>query len=281
MSAPGVTLCQMRSPLAWLDERIAWTESDAMGAVLASREAMARFLGVLFVAGALLGLASIAMPQPERVHRLAIFLLLLAALATGVVILRSLDTISERSLAAALVLATGYVTLGIWFADWAESFYAFFYVWISMIAFFFLSRRRALFQAALIGVAYALVLAALEAEQGVARWVVTFGVVLIAGLLVGELKERVSRLIERVTVLERHRVEEVHARELNDNIIQRLTLAKYSYDAGQPDKGNAALDAALAEARRMMTAALHDSEVEAGQLRRQTPAGGVFPETGN
>lgn len=262
----------MRRPLAWLDDRIAWTESDdAVGAVLASREAMARFLGVLFVAGALIGLASLALPQPERVDRLGLLVLLLAALATGILVLRTTATISVRMLDGALVLATAYVSFGIYYADWAESFYAFFYVWISMIAFFFLPRGAAVLQVALIGASYGTLLAIMDAEQGVARWLVTFGVVAIAGLLVGVLKERVLRLISRVTLLERHRIEELHARDLNDNVIQRLSLAKYAFDAGQEAQGKEALAGALAEARRMLTAALRDAEVEAGDLRRQTP----------
>lgn len=272
----------MRRPLQWLDERIAWTESeDVVGTVLASREAMARFLGALFVAGAVIGLASIALPQPERVDRLGLLLDLLAALATGLVVYRTRDRIRPRTLQASLTLATAFVTVGIYFSNWPESFYAYFYVWISMMAFFFLSRRAALLQVALIGAAYGVALGTMGAEQGVARWIVSFGVMAISGVIVGVLKERVLRLISRVTSLERHRIEEHHARDLNDNVIQGLTLAKYAFDAGQPERGQAALAAALEEARRMMTAALRDAEVEGGMLRRQTPAGGVLGDPGN
>jgi signal transduction histidine kinase len=279
---PVVTLCQVRRPLQWLDERIAWTDSeDAVGTVLASREAMARFLGALFVAGAVIGLASIALPQPDRVDRLGLLLDLLAALATGVIVYRSRERIRPRTLQASLTLATAFVTLGIYFSNWPESFYAYFYVWISMMAFFFLSRSAALLQVALIGAAYGVALGTMDAEQGVARWLVSFGVMAISGVIVGVLKERVLRLISRVTSLERHRIEELHARDLNDNVIQGLTLAKYAFDAGQPDRGKAALTAALEEARRMMTAALRDAEVEGGMLRRQTPAGGVLEDPGN
>jgi signal transduction histidine kinase len=276
----------MRAPLAWLDDRLAWTaDEDSLGSALASREALARFLGALFVAGAIIGLGSLALPQPGDTNTTGLLAILLAALFTGVLILRAVRRVTPRVLQGALLLATAYVTFGIYYTDHPDSFYAFFYVWIALISFFFLDRGPALAQVALIGAAFGALMVVLDAPQGVARWLVTFGVVAIAGLLVGFLKQRVLRLFDRVAVLERHRVEEEHARDLNDNVIQGLTLAKYAIDAGQYERGQAALAAALEEARRMMSTLLRDAEIRAGDLRRRTPADlevtGAPPDVGD
>ena len=261
----------MRSALNWLDERIAWTEGEeALGAALASRQAMARFLGTLFVAGGVLGFASLALPQDEDVNYWGLVSVLMGALVVGVLLLRAVDRVPGWALQASLTLAMLFISFGIVYSGDPQSYYAFFFVWVSLMAFFFLERRSALLQMVILAAAYAAVLATQDAPHGVARWLVTIGVVTISGLVVSFLKRRVLRLIGRVAALERHRIEEQHAADLNDNVVQGLTVAKYALAAGQHEKGGLAVDHALEQARRMMTAMLAD-EVEAGRLRRQTP----------
>jgi hypothetical protein len=262
----------VRSALNWLDERIAWTEDEeTLGAALASREAMARFLGVLFVAGSVIGFASLALPQAEDVNYLGLVSVLAAAMVVGVLLLRSVDHLMGWTLQAALTLGMLFITFGTLYSGNPQSYFAFFYVWVALIAFFFLERRGALFQIALLAVAYGAVLLAEDSPQAVARWLVTVGVVAVAGLVVAFLKRRVLRLIGRVASLERHRIEEQHAADLNDNVVQGLTVAKYALAAGQHEKGVEAVDRTLEQARRMMTAMLEGDEVEAGRLRRRTP----------
>jgi diguanylate cyclase (GGDEF)-like protein len=70
-----------------------------------------------------------------------------------------------------------------------------FYVWTGMVAFYFLSRRQALAQTALVALAYGLLLVVQDAPNGSERWLITTGTVLVTGLLVGLMKARVERLL--------------------------------------------------------------------------------------
>jgi hypothetical protein len=78
--------------------------------------------------------------------------------------------------------------------------------------------------------------------------------------------------------LERRELNERHAVEINDNIIQGLALAKYQLQAGD-DKASAAQVAdTLREAQHLVSGLLGDAEVQAGQLRREIAAETTGPE---
>jgi len=78
--------------------------------------------------------------------------------------------------------------------------------------------------------------------------------------------------------LQRRELNERHAVEINDNIIQGLALAKYQLQAGE---GKASVDQVaqtLREAQRLVSNLLGDAEVQAGQLRREIAAETRRPE---
>jgi len=76
-----------------------------------------------------------------------------------------------------------------------------FYLWVSLFSFYFFPRRQALAHVAVVGVAYAGVLATQHVPdaQPVARWLVTVGSLLVAGMIVGSLNTRSQRLISRLS----------------------------------------------------------------------------------
>jgi PAS domain S-box-containing protein len=61
---------------------------------------------------------------------------------------------------------------------------------------------------------------------------------------------------------------QIQAREINDEIVQRLVVAELAFELGQPDRATDALQATLATARRLVTGLLGDGPVEPGSLRR-------------
>jgi hypothetical protein len=72
------------------------------------------------------------------------------------------------------------------------------------------------------------------------------------------------------------KVRERQALEINDNIVQGLSVATYALDQGQDKKSEEAVEDTLKKARTIITELLgeEDSEVELGpgELRRQRPA---------
>jgi hypothetical protein len=89
-------------------------------------------------------------------------------------------------------------------------------------------------------------------------------------------------LLRRSTVaaaeLERRELNERHAVEINDNIIQGLALAKYQLQVGQGEASAAQVAETLREAQRLVSGLLGDAEVQAGQLRREIAAETTRPE---
>lgn len=78
--------------------------------------------------------------------------------------------------------------------------------------------------------------------------------------------------------LERRELNERHAVEINDNIIQGLALAKYQLQVGQGEASAAQVAETLREAQRLVSGLLGDAEVQAGQLRREIAAETTRPD---
>jgi hypothetical protein len=78
--------------------------------------------------------------------------------------------------------------------------------------------------------------------------------------------------------LQRRELNERHAVEINDNIIQGLALAKYKLQAGEGEASADQVSETLREAQRLVSNLLGDAEVQAGQLRREVAAETSRPE---
>jgi diguanylate cyclase (GGDEF)-like protein len=79
----------------------------------------------------------------------------------------------------------------------STSAFAMFYFWIAIYAFYFFSRRMAVVQLLFIAASYAAVLAVIPdaPNPSVVRWAVTTSALVVAGAMIGLLKDRVDRLI--------------------------------------------------------------------------------------
>jgi hypothetical protein len=87
-----------------------------------------------------------------------------------------------------------------------------------------------------------------------------------------------QRALRANAELERRELNERHAVEINDNIIQGLALAKYNLEAGQREVSADQVSETLREAQRLVSNLLGDAEVQAGQLRREIAAETTRPE---
>lgn len=74
-----------------------------------------------------------------------------------------------------------------------------------------------------------------------------------------------------------------HALEINDNVVQRLVLAKYALDRGATETSQQKLAETLRETQQLVTSLLEEREIAPGALRRDAPAeteGRPTPATG-
>jgi diguanylate cyclase (GGDEF)-like protein len=171
----------------------------AMGGTL-GRPAMANTLAYLYLAGATLGLASVALPHGPGTNVPALLAIIGLAFVVGAVLLLGARRLPESAIPAFLALGSLTITAAIYFDGHGASAYAFFYVWVGVEAFYFLSRWQASLQLLLVGAAYAWVLSVAHPESvPLQRWLLTIGTVVVAGLIVAYMRDRIERLVHRLT----------------------------------------------------------------------------------
>ena len=158
----------------------------------------ARFLGLAYVAGATLAIASMALPQPPGTDVPGLLAVDAVALLLGGFLLLRGSRVTEAEIAAALLIGTVLVSLAIHFTNERTGVYSLFYVWIAIESVYFLSRRAALVQLVGVAVAFGLVLMSERPPAAEEQWLITVGTVALAGVLVGALKANVENLIGRL-----------------------------------------------------------------------------------
>ncbi|MEA2397165.1 MAG: hypothetical protein QOK25_721 [Thermoleophilaceae bacterium] len=174
---------------------------------------MARTGAYLYAAGATLALLWLALPHPAASQDLVLVGVLALAYA-GAALLWYVGHRLRRGWFDLVVAAgTLMISVAVHFSGHTTPFVLFF-LWSNVYAWYFLPRGRAALQLALIGVAYGVVLAVGDhvtppegnrgglipfLGPGAARWLITIGTLLVAGMLVTALHERVERLIRRLT----------------------------------------------------------------------------------
>ena len=162
---------------------------------LLSPEVLQRLLGILYVAGASIGTASMAFPQPAHTSVVGLFSLYAIAYAVGAVLLLRRGRLPVWTSDLALALGTALITSAIHFTQGRTGVYSLFYVWVSITAFYFFPWLRALGQVLFVWAAYGAVLISENPAGAEEQWVITAGTVLVAGLLIGILRRGVEQLI--------------------------------------------------------------------------------------
>ena len=174
---------------------------------------MARAGASLYAAGASLGLLWLALPHPTNGDdRMLVTVIAFAFLGAGVVWFRG-DRWRPGTFDGVTALGTVLISAAIHFTGRSSTPFVLFYLWSNLYAWYFFPRPRAALQLALIGFCYAVTLQIEDSVAvipqtdglifvfgaGATRWIITLGTLLVAGLLVTTLRERVARLIDRVT----------------------------------------------------------------------------------
>ena len=153
---------------------------------LFDRRLQARSLAYLFGAGAVLPALALAFPHDAKVDELGVLVTAGCVLLGAVVFYLWADTVPRWGIHAGVLFGIGAITVLNHFSGFTAGF-SLFYTWIALFAFYFMSRREALGYTALIGVAYAGLLAANHAPSVVVRWLLLVGTPLATGLLISRL----------------------------------------------------------------------------------------------
>jgi signal transduction histidine kinase len=236
--------------------------------------AMVRALGLLYIGGPSVAVACQLLPNSPATDETAIWVMAAVAYAMVPVLFTQYRRLPPWAIGAVIVLANTLVTAVVYFNHEATSYYAFFYLWATPYAAIFFTPRVVALHLLYPAAAYAVVLA-VHARDGqgapggaeAGHWLHVAGALAVTVLLVSALTRALRENLRRIDEERRRR-----AIEINDDVIQRLVIARQAYAAGQTGEGGAALDAALDRARRIMGEMVPDGTVRPGSLRRDAPA---------
>ena len=151
---------------------------------------MATVLGLLFLAGASIGSLSLLLPHPSEYDVPNLWSNIALAYAGGVLLLLLRNRLPGWAFPYILFVGAAVVTRAVYYGHDPSGYYTIWYLWIGVYSFFFFGRVWGLIQMAVVGGAYGWVLTELGGPTPVARWVVTIGSILVAGLLVDVLAGR-------------------------------------------------------------------------------------------
>ena len=146
----------------------------------------ARSIAYLFGVGATLGLLTLVFPHPDEVRDVALIVLACVAYVIAAVIWPLADRLTDLHIHAALVSGTVIISLANYYAGPA-TLYPVLYMWTALYAFYFFPMRAALLHAALVAVAYAVVLAVQQTDMVIVRWLLAVGTPVVAGILISRL----------------------------------------------------------------------------------------------
>jgi diguanylate cyclase (GGDEF)-like protein len=162
----------------------------------ADRAMAARTLMYVFLVGSLVAGAAIVSPV-AHLDEVRIALTGGAALSIALILLLGYERVPEWALSVFLLLGSMLIEWAVYAAHDPASPFLLFYLWIAFYAFYFLSRGQAAMQIGFIGIAYAVVLALSDEplKTQVLRWLVFTIALVVAGLLVRVMRERIDALL--------------------------------------------------------------------------------------
>jgi diguanylate cyclase (GGDEF)-like protein len=154
---------------------------------------MARSLGYLFIAGATIGLISLFLPRAPHTNVGALALNIALAYVGGGIVLTAFRRMPTWTFHIALLAGAALITRAVYYSGQGVSYYGIWYLWAALFGFSFFRRSHAAAHVALVGLAYAVVLAVRHEPVAQARWVTTIASLLIAGVFIDALVRRVRR----------------------------------------------------------------------------------------
>ena len=236
--------------------------------------AMVRALGLLYLTGTSVAAASQLLPHSPATDQTAVWILIAIAVAMVPVIFTQYGRLPPSAISAIVAIATVLITAVVYFNHEVTSPFAYFYLYVTPYTAIFLSARHAAAHVAFAAVSYGIAIALLAADDhgapgdaDVTQWLAVTVAIAVTVLLARALT---SALRENLAAIEQERRR--RAMEINDDVVQRLVLARQSFAAHDQQAGEAAVDAALDRARHIMAELIGPGGATPGSLRRETAA---------
>jgi diguanylate cyclase (GGDEF)-like protein/putative nucleotidyltransferase with HDIG domain len=151
-----------------------------------------RSLGALFLTGGFLAVAAIPLAGTGGYRAVAVWVLGLIAIVTGVTLCWRGADLPARSMSAMLGFGNLLITLVVIASGQPDGRYSLFYVWVALQAFYFLAPRTAMLHMVSVAAQYAVALIVLQG--GADQWLLVLGTVVTTGWLIGALRARIERL---------------------------------------------------------------------------------------
>ncbi|MEA2425928.1 MAG: hypothetical protein QOH13_2338 [Thermoleophilaceae bacterium] len=173
---------------------------DVEGRSSRDRLIMARALGALFIAGAVVALVSLLLPHAPGASLGGIAAVCGVALAVGTGLILGGVKVPHWSLPAACYGATLLITGAIYFSDRVAGAYSFYFVLVAMFTAYFLSPLQLVLQVALIGISFPIAISMLGGGgESAQRWLLMIWTVIVVGAFIAILRRRMDGLISRLS----------------------------------------------------------------------------------
>lgn len=163
----------------------------------AERAMAARSLMYVFFVGALVAGAALVSPVSEHLDQLRIALTGGCSAMIAFILLVGYERVPAWSLSVFLLCGSMLIEWAVYAGHDPASPFLLFYLWVAFYAFYFLNRVQAAIQIGFIGFAYAIVLLLSDEplKTQIVRWLVFTIAVVVAGLLVRVMRERIDTLL--------------------------------------------------------------------------------------
>jgi diguanylate cyclase (GGDEF)-like protein len=152
-----------------------------------------RSLGLLFLAGATIGLLSLLLPHPAKSNTGGLYSNVAIAYSGGFGLLLLSRWIRAWMLHPALIFGSVLITRAVYLSHESVSFYSVWFIWVALYAFYFFDRKAATGYVVLCSALYGLTLVHQPATTPVARWLTTVTTLCVAGGFIDTLVRRSRR----------------------------------------------------------------------------------------
>ena len=150
---------------------------------------MARTLAWFYLAGGFLGLMSLMAPMHPEANVPGLVVNCAVALAAALFLFAVGGRLPRASIGLLLGLGSVVITTAVLADGHGSSVYSFFYVWVGVEAYYFLTRTQAVLHIAFMGACYGGALAITQPDPvALQRWTLTVGVTLVVGMLVASMR---------------------------------------------------------------------------------------------
>jgi diguanylate cyclase (GGDEF)-like protein len=156
----------------------------------AESELAARALGWLYIAGGTIGTVSVLLPHAASTNIGGLWSNIAFAYLGAISLLVFAAHVRRWMIHVALVAGALLITRAILLSHEPESFYAIWYIWIGLYAFYFFARRAATAHILFAGLLYAYTLHHAHTSEAVARWLTTMATIVVASVFIDTLARR-------------------------------------------------------------------------------------------